>query len=83
VRFVNRRCAASVDDILLLLDVKAAVYARLSDEYLYGAARLGEIIKRSQPLPPRRGRDQEGGLTLPAASLRQSASYRKNIARHD
>jgi hypothetical protein len=38
--------AATPDDINLLLDVRAAVYRRLSDECLYETQRLDEVIKR-------------------------------------
>lgn len=38
--------AATPDDINLMLDVKAALYSRLSDECLYETERIDEIIKR-------------------------------------
>ena len=38
--------AATVDDINLLLEVKAAVLARLSDECLYEARRIDTVVRR-------------------------------------
>ncbi|MFL6208215.1 MAG: HEAT repeat domain-containing protein [Pyrinomonadaceae bacterium] len=37
---------ATVNDIALLLDVKAALYPRLSDECLYEVRRLDEVVRR-------------------------------------